>query len=39
MGIEHGKYSGGKWGGKYLRAPDIFFIILEKGKGRLMRLA
>jgi len=39
MGIEHGKYSGGKWGGKYLRAPDIFFTILEKGKGRLMRLA
>ncbi|MBT9132240.1 MAG: hypothetical protein DDT32_00783 [Syntrophomonadaceae bacterium] len=38
MGIEHGKYSGGKWGGKYLRAPDIFFTILEKGKGKLVRL-
>jgi len=31
-------YIGGKWGGKYLRAPDIFFKILEKGKGKLMRL-
>lgn len=38
MGVEHGKYSGGKWGGKYLRAPDIFFTILEKGKGKLVRL-
>ncbi|MEW6416635.1 MAG: DNA methyltransferase [Nitrospirota bacterium] len=27
-----------KWGGKYLRAPDIFFTILEKGKGKLVRL-
>ena len=26
-----GKYEGNKWGGKYLRAPDIFFTILEKG--------
>ena len=33
-----GKYTGGKWGGKYLRAPDIFFTILEKGKGKLVRL-
>jgi len=33
-----GKYVGGKWGGKYLRAPDIFFTILEKGKGKLVRL-
>jgi hypothetical protein len=29
-------YTGSKWGGKYLRAPDIFFTILEKGK--LIRL-
>ena len=29
---EEGKYIGGKWG-KYLRAPEIFFTILEKGKG------
>ena len=33
-----GKYRGDKWGGKYLRAPDIFFTILEKGKGKLVRL-
>lgn len=33
-----GKYKGDKWGGKYLRAPDIFFTILEKGKGKLVRL-
>jgi hypothetical protein len=26
-----GKYVGEKWGGKYLRAPDIFFTILAKG--------
>ena len=33
-----GKYTGDKWGGKYLRAPDIFFTILEKGKDKLVRL-
>ncbi|MFP4394041.1 MAG: Eco57I restriction-modification methylase domain-containing protein, partial [Anaerolineales bacterium] len=33
-----GKYVGDKWGGKYLRAPDIFFTILEKGKSKLVRL-
>lgn len=33
-----GNYEGNKWGGKYLRAPDIFFTILEKGKGKLVRL-
>ena len=32
------KYIGSKWGGKYLRAPDIYFTILEKGKGKLVRL-
>lgn len=26
-----------KWG-KYLRAPDVFFTILEKGRGKLVRL-
>src|SRR3990167_3413122 len=26
-----GKYIGEKWGGKFLRAPDIFFTILKKG--------
>ncbi len=36
--LDDGKYVGDKWGGKYLRAPDIFFTILEKGKGKLVRL-
>jgi type I restriction-modification system DNA methylase subunit len=31
------KYVGSKWG-KYLRAPDIFFTILEKGKDKLVPL-
>ncbi len=33
-----GKYEGDKWGSKYLRASDIFFTILEKGKGKLVKL-
>jgi hypothetical protein len=37
-GTKSGKYSGNKWGGKFLRAPDIFFTILRKGKGKLVRL-
>ncbi len=32
------RYIGNKWGGKYLRAPEIYFKILEKGKGKLVRL-
>jgi len=32
-----GKYVGAKWG-KYLRAPEIFFKILEKGKSKLVPL-
>ncbi|MEO0139193.1 MAG: DNA methyltransferase, partial [candidate division WOR-3 bacterium] len=32
------EYIGNKWGGKYLRAPEIYFKILEKGKGKLVRL-
>src|SRR3989344_5284687 len=31
-----GHYAGNKWGGKYLRAPDIFYTILKKGKGKLV---
>ena len=26
------------WGGKYLRAPDIYWTLLEKGKDKLVRL-
>jgi len=33
-----GRYAGNKWGGKYLRAPDIFYAILEKGKDKLVKL-
>ena len=32
------KFVGDKWGGKYLRAPDIYWTILEKGRGTLVRL-
>lgn len=34
---EERKYTGAKWG-KYLRAPDIFFKVLEKGRGKLVPL-
>jgi len=33
-----GEYNGSKWGGKYLRAPDIYFTILKKGKDKLVSL-
>jgi hypothetical protein len=32
------QYIGNKWGGKYLRAPEIFFKILEKGKDKFIKL-
>ena len=38
-GIEDNTYVGSKWGGKYLRAPDIFFKILEKGKDLFVPLS
>jgi hypothetical protein len=34
-----GKYAGGKWGGLYLRAPDIYFRVLEKAGDKLVRLS
>ena len=34
---EEKKYAGAKWG-KYLRAPEIFFKILKKGKNKLVSL-
>lgn len=34
---EKGKHVGAKWG-KYIRAPEIFFRILEKGKDKLVPL-
>jgi hypothetical protein len=33
-----GSYEGNKWGGKFLRAPDIFFTILEKGENKFCHL-
>jgi len=33
-----GEYGGNKWGGKYLRAPEIYWKILEKGKNKLVKL-
>jgi len=33
-----GKYGGNKWGGQYLRAPDIYWTILEKGQAKFVRL-
>ncbi|MHB8114228.1 MAG: Eco57I restriction-modification methylase domain-containing protein [Bellilinea sp.] len=33
---ESSSYDGDKWGGKYLRSPDIFTHILEKGRGELI---
>lgn len=38
MDAKKKRFSGDKWGGKYLRAPDIYWTILEKGKGKLVRL-
>ena len=32
-------YTVNKWGGKYLRAPDIYWTILEKGRGKLLAWA
>ncbi len=32
-------YTGNKWGGKYLRAPDIYWTILKKGKDKLAPLS
>ena len=36
--VENLPYIGNKWGGKYLRAPEIYFKILENGKDKLVRL-
>lgn len=36
--IKVARYIGNKWGGKYLRAPDIYWTILKKGEGKLVRL-
>ena len=33
------EYSGSKWGGRYLRSPDLFFSILKKGENHLKKLS
>jgi hypothetical protein len=33
-----GKYEGNKWGGKYLRAPDIYWEIIESNKTNMVPL-
>jgi type I restriction-modification system DNA methylase subunit len=35
---EKNRFTGDKWGGKYLRAPDIYWEILEKANDKLVRL-
>ncbi len=35
---EKGKYEGNKWGKKYLKAPEIYWKIMEKGKSKLVML-
>jgi len=36
--IKTTRYIGNKWGGKYLRAPDIYWTILEKAGERIISL-
>lgn len=36
--FKSGSYEGNKWSGKYLKAPDIFYTILEKGRGKFIEL-
>jgi len=36
--IKTAKYIANRWGGQYLRAPDIYWTVLEKGKDKLVRL-
>jgi hypothetical protein len=36
--FEQGKYKGNKWGGKFLKAPDIFFKVLEKGDEEIKQI-
>jgi hypothetical protein len=35
---EEFSYRSNKWGGKYLRAPEIYYTILQKGEGKLVPL-
>lgn len=35
---DEGHFEGDKWGGKYLRAPDVYWKIMERAGNRLVRL-
>lgn len=35
---KNNKYKGSKWGGIYIKAPDIYFTIMEKAKGKMVKL-
>ena len=35
---EQNKYIGEGWGGKYFRAPDIYWTVLDRGKNKLVRV-
>ncbi|GIW31563.1 MAG: hypothetical protein KatS3mg071_1737 [Meiothermus sp.] len=35
---EDGRYQGGKWGGLYLRAPEVYFRVLEMAGSKLVQL-
>ena len=37
-GPDRGSFASGKWGGKYLRAPEIYWLLLERYPDRLVRL-
>ena len=37
-GMNGNKYAGDKWGGKYLRAPDIYHHLMERYGDKLVRL-
>ena len=36
--FKSGSYEGNKWGTKYLRTPEVFYTILEKGGDKLVEL-
>lgn len=36
---EHNRYEGDKWGGKYLRAADIYYSVIEKGADQIHQLS
>lgn len=36
---KNNKYQGSKWGGIYIKAPNIYFSIMEKTKGKLICLS